>query len=411
MTITGTATDSGGGVVAGVEISTDGGSTWHPAKLTSPTARRSAGPTRGSRDHSPSTTIKTRAIDDSGNLETPSGGDRRSTSAAPARCGATTTPPTADSTATPASVEVGIKFTSDSFGQISGIRFYKAATNTGTHVGSLWTASGTLLASATFTGETAVGLADGRTSPARSRSCPTRRMSPGTSRRTATTPRPTTTSIRPRRRRRPAAATRTARRCTRCPTTPASTGCTPTARREHVPDQQLRRQQLLGRRQLHGEPATRAGDERRQPRPASSSANVTWTAPELRRHADDLHGHPVHRLTRADAHHRQRPPRDRGDDHEPDAGHGLHLQGAGVESEWQRPSIGASNSVTPTGPTAPAAPTGVTANPATGQAQVSWTAPQNNGSAITGYTITPFIGSTAQTPVQVLERQRDLARP
>ena len=30
MTISGTATDSGGGVVAGVEVSIDGGSTWHP---------------------------------------------------------------------------------------------------------------------------------------------------------------------------------------------------------------------------------------------------------------------------------------------------------------------------------------------------------------------------------------------
>ena len=31
VTITGTATDAGGGVVAGVEVSTDGGTTWHPA--------------------------------------------------------------------------------------------------------------------------------------------------------------------------------------------------------------------------------------------------------------------------------------------------------------------------------------------------------------------------------------------
>ena len=31
ITISGTATDAGGGVVAGVEVSTDGGSTWHPA--------------------------------------------------------------------------------------------------------------------------------------------------------------------------------------------------------------------------------------------------------------------------------------------------------------------------------------------------------------------------------------------
>src|SRR5262249_42830701 len=59
-----------------------------------------------------------------------------------------------------------------------------------------------------------------------------------------------------------------------------------------------------------------------------------------------------------------------------------------------------SNSVTPTGSTAPDAPTGVTASPASSQALVSWTAPNSNGSAITGYTVTPYIGSTAQTPVQ-----------
>src|SRR5205814_4136750 len=35
ITISGTANDSGGGVVAGVEVSTDGGSTWHPATGTS----------------------------------------------------------------------------------------------------------------------------------------------------------------------------------------------------------------------------------------------------------------------------------------------------------------------------------------------------------------------------------------
>jgi hypothetical protein len=42
-------------------------------------------------------------------------------------------------------------------GQVTGIRFYKASANTGTHVGSLWTAGGTLLARATFTGESGSG--------------------------------------------------------------------------------------------------------------------------------------------------------------------------------------------------------------------------------------------------------------
>jgi hypothetical protein len=54
-------------------------------------------------------------------------------------------------------LEVGVKFTADYNGTITGIRFYKAATNTGTHTGSLWSASGTRLAQATFTNETASG--------------------------------------------------------------------------------------------------------------------------------------------------------------------------------------------------------------------------------------------------------------
>ena len=56
-----------------------------------------------------------------------------------------------------APVELGMKFKSDSAGSITGVRFYKAATNTGTHVAHLWSTSGTLLGSATFTNETSSG--------------------------------------------------------------------------------------------------------------------------------------------------------------------------------------------------------------------------------------------------------------
>ena len=49
------------------------------------------------------------------------------------------------------------KFESSEAGYITGIRFYKGAGNTGTHVGYLWTSTGTLLATATFTNETASG--------------------------------------------------------------------------------------------------------------------------------------------------------------------------------------------------------------------------------------------------------------
>ena len=57
----------------------------------------------------------------------------------------------------PAAVELGVKFRADRAGLIAGIRFYKGAGNTGTHVGSLWSAGGTSLASATFASETATG--------------------------------------------------------------------------------------------------------------------------------------------------------------------------------------------------------------------------------------------------------------
>ncbi|MGD9721386.1 MAG: TIGR03790 family protein [Pirellulales bacterium] len=55
------------------------------------------------------------------------------------------------------SVELGVKFSSQVNGYITGIKFYKSAGNTGVHTASLWTASGQLLATATFTSETASG--------------------------------------------------------------------------------------------------------------------------------------------------------------------------------------------------------------------------------------------------------------
>src|SRR6185436_3878501 len=47
-------------------------------------------------------------------------------------------------------VELGVRFQSDRAGYITALRFFKGAGNNGTHVGSLWSASGTLLGSVTF---------------------------------------------------------------------------------------------------------------------------------------------------------------------------------------------------------------------------------------------------------------------
>ncbi len=57
----------------------------------------------------------------------------------------------------PNPVELGVKFNAASAGRITGLLFYKGPQNTGTHTAHLWSATGTLLASATFTNETASG--------------------------------------------------------------------------------------------------------------------------------------------------------------------------------------------------------------------------------------------------------------
>ena len=149
VTISGTAADAGGGVVGGVEVSTDGGQSWHPA--TGTTSWSYTWTVHGN----PTATIEARATDDSGNI------GPAATAGINVACpcsiwGTNVTPGTADSGDTQ-SVEVGVQFRTDTFGTVSGVRFYKSSANTGTHLGNLWTADGHLLAQATFTGETATG--------------------------------------------------------------------------------------------------------------------------------------------------------------------------------------------------------------------------------------------------------------
>jgi hypothetical protein len=59
--------------------------------------------------------------------------------------------------ADPNQVQLGVKFQTSVAGTITAIRFYKGAQNVGTHVGTLWSSTGKLLATATFTNETASG--------------------------------------------------------------------------------------------------------------------------------------------------------------------------------------------------------------------------------------------------------------
>jgi len=153
VTITGTASDTGGGVVGGVEVSVDGGSTW----------RRANGRESWSYTWRPGTlgaaSVMSRAVDDSGNLEQPTGG--ASVTVAPANCPCriwdnSVVPWNIDG-ADANAIELGVKFRSEVNAPITGLRFYKSAANTGTHTGHLWNEAGTLLGSLTFTNESASG--------------------------------------------------------------------------------------------------------------------------------------------------------------------------------------------------------------------------------------------------------------
>ena len=160
VVITGTANDVGGGVVAGIEVSTDGGQTWHPAVGRSNWTYTWVPNVIGT------VSLMSRAVDDSGNLENPqtSGGNPPTgipVNVNPQLCPCTIWNPSIGphevDSGDANGIEVGVKFRTDNDGVITGLRFYKASTNTGTHVGHLWTSSGTLLGTVTFTGESGSG--------------------------------------------------------------------------------------------------------------------------------------------------------------------------------------------------------------------------------------------------------------
>ncbi|MEU4653983.1 DUF4082 domain-containing protein [Streptomyces sp. NPDC023723] len=151
VTVKGTATDSGG-VVARVEVSTDGGATWQAA----------TGLASWSYSWIPTTpgpaSVKVRAVDDSVNIGPVT---TIPLTVGPQTCPCTVWPATAVpgkvNSGDGGSVELGVKFRTTKAGSVTAVRFYKSPNNTGTHTGSLWTASGTRLATGTFGNETASG--------------------------------------------------------------------------------------------------------------------------------------------------------------------------------------------------------------------------------------------------------------
>ncbi|HEY3750305.1 MAG TPA: DUF4082 domain-containing protein [Pseudonocardiaceae bacterium] len=153
-TFGGTVSDVGG-QVAGVEASSDGGTTWHYANWTAGTGTWNYSFVPGATGP---VTVEVRAVDDSANLSTPTSA---TLTVVPRTCPcgvfADSSVPTTPATTDGSNLELGMKFQSSQAGFITGVRFYKGAGNTGTHTGTLWSSTGTKLASGTFTGETATG--------------------------------------------------------------------------------------------------------------------------------------------------------------------------------------------------------------------------------------------------------------
>src|SRR4051812_39807882 len=58
---------------------------------------------------------------------------------------------------TDAPLEVGMKFQATADGYITALRFYKQPSNTGAHIGHLWSSTGQQLAEVAFSNETAEG--------------------------------------------------------------------------------------------------------------------------------------------------------------------------------------------------------------------------------------------------------------
>jgi hypothetical protein len=138
QTISGTATDAGGGVVAGVEVSTDGGATWHPVTTMSTPITSVTWSYSWVAHGNPTATIQSRAVDDSGNLEKPGTGSTVNVNCPCSIWGTNTTPGVTDSGDT-AAAEVGVKFKTDTFGKVVRVLGQEALKNVGARTAAvLW---------------------------------------------------------------------------------------------------------------------------------------------------------------------------------------------------------------------------------------------------------------------------------
>lgn len=158
--LAGTATDIGGRV-GGVEVSTDGGASWHPAQ----------GRENWSYAWTPITpgaaTIQVRAVDDSGWIQQSPTSislivDPRS---CPCSIWESQEPPASRIFVDADPVVLGMRFVSDQDGYITKLRFYAESGITAGYTGQVWTNSGSLLGSTAFLASPFAGWQEARLDP------------------------------------------------------------------------------------------------------------------------------------------------------------------------------------------------------------------------------------------------------
>jgi hypothetical protein len=390
VTVSGTATDVGG-TVAGVEVSTDGGTTWHPA--TGTTSWSYSWVAHGS----PSSTIVARAVDDTGNLETSTPSVTVSIGCPCTMQGPNVTPAVVDQ-GDPGAVELGVKFKADLDGTITGVRFYKATANTGTHIGNLWTTNGTLLARGTFSNETASGwqqltfstpvdITAGATYIA-SYYAPRGHYSASPGYYYYPSPFGGTTLDSP-----PLHAISANRGGANGVYTYGSSTSFPTS----TFDAENYAVDVVFTPKL---PPGAVGTVTATPGPGS--ATVSWGA-------TTTGGTPArYTVTPFIGSTAQTPVVVQGSPPattvtvpglDPGTSYTFKVQAA--NGSGSGPLSAASNAVTPTAPTAPGAPTGLVASAADRQVSLSWTAPADGGRTITRYTVTPYLNGVAQATTAV----------
>jgi N,N-dimethylformamidase beta subunit-like, C-terminal/Domain of unknown function (DUF4082)/Fibronectin type III domain len=394
VTVSGTAADTGGGVVAGVEVSTDGGTTWHPASGT--TSWTYSWVAHGA----PSARLKVRAVDDSGNLQTPGAGVQVGVTCPCSLFGNAVTPDVADA-GDPSPIEVGVKFQTATYGSVSGIRFFKAAANTGTHRGSLWSATGERLASATFTNESASGwqsvtfdepvTIQPDTTYVASYFAPNGHYA-GTASYFYPAPSPAPNGVggvdsSPLRAVRNAGGT--------------ANGVYIYDPQSTFPNRTFDASNYWVDVMFSPTPAPGTPSNVTAAVGGRTSATVSWDAPTTGGAAATYKVTPYLGSTPQTAttvNGSETSVRVTG----LTTGSTYRFTVQATNPNGTGPESALSNAVTPLNPVAPSAPGDLVARPASQSARVDWAAPDSDGdSPITGYTVTPYIGTSAQTPVQV----------